>query len=280
VKVVRSNWEVSRTLTIEFTVPETSSVSFFDVYPGAAQYDALHTNQAVDVRYLPRKYLPDVPGAKILWELHALPTARLASMEGVSRLDALMTPNTILGCAALGGIFTLFMLWRITRLRLFAWSAGIGAVPLFGLILMTGFPRATPAPVREVRHGTGCVIQIGRIDKLFSGSRSRGVIAEQPVDVVSVEFVPEGRTEAVVAVDLIDRGSIADLREKSAVALVYEAASPRTAYLEGARRTFPERNFSGVVEEGLICFAVVAAVLAALYYFSRRRQGLLFWPRH
>src|SRR5204863_5732725 len=83
--------------------------------------------------------------------------------------------------------------------------------------------RPTPAPSLDVRRAAGHVKSIGRIDKLFSGSRSRGVLADQPVDVVGVEFVPEGSTEPVVAVDLIDRGSVQGLTEHSAVTLRYEA---------------------------------------------------------
>ena len=62
------------------------------------------------------------------------------------------------------------------------------------------------------------------------------MVADQPVDVVSVEFVPEGRTEPVMAVDLIDRGSVSGLKEKAGVNVDYEAASPRIAYLAGAEQ--------------------------------------------
>ena len=67
-------------------------------------------------------------------------------------------------------------------------------------------------------------------------------IADQPIDVVGVEFIPEGRTEPVVAVDLIDRGSVPGLKEGSTAPIRYESESPRTAYLDGATRTFPSRN--------------------------------------
>jgi hypothetical protein len=275
VKVLYSGWDLSRDITIEFTVPETSSVTFFDVHPDAQQYDSLHTKQTVDVRYLLRKDVPQVPGSRFLLELHALRTASLANMHAVSRLDALRTPSVVLSCEIIAGIITLLALWRITRWRLFAWAAGIGTLPLVALILLQGFPRPTLAPTRGVRQAAGRVKSIGRIDKLFSGSRSRGVIAEQPVDVVSVEFVPEGRVEPVVAVDLIDRGSIRDLKEQSTVTLDYEADSPRTAYIDGATRRFPERNLSGVMTVIVLYLGVTIIMLAAVYWFGRGYKRLV-----
>jgi len=269
VKVVSSSWELARDITIEYTIPETSSAGFFDVHPDAQQYDSLHTGQSVEVRYLPHKDVPAVPGAKILWELHALPTVRLAHFRGVSRLDALMTPLVVLAVEIAGGIIVLLILWRITRWRPFAWAAGIAVVPLVAFILWQGFPRPTPAPSGEVRQASGRVTNIGRIDQLFSGSRSRGVPADQPVDVVSVEFVPEGKAEAVLAVDLIDRGSVPGLKEKATVPVRYQLSSPRTAHIEGATRRFPERNFSGTVVLGVLYLGVAMALLGAVYLLGR-----------
>ena len=275
VRVVYSGWELSRDITIEYTVPETSSVGFFAVHPDAQKYDTLRSKEAVEVRYLPRKDVPEVPGSRFLWELHALPTVRLANIHGVSRLDALRTPRIVLSCEILGGIVALLILWRITHSRLFAWAVGMAVLPLLAIILLQGFPRPTLAPSGEVRHATGRVTGVGRINKLFSGSRSRGVIADQPIDVVSVEFVPEGKTEPVVAVDLIDRGSMPGLKEQSTVTLTYEAASPRTAYIGGATRRFPKLNFSGAVVVSILYFAVAVVMLGAVYLFGRGYNRLV-----
>lgn len=275
VKVRYSSWDLVRDITIEYTIPETSSAGFFDVHPDSQQYDSMRTGQSVEVRYLPRKDVPAVPGAKLLWELHALPTVRLANLRGVSRLDTLvMTPLVVLASEIAGGIILLLILWRITRWRPFGWAAAIGVLPLLAFILMQGFPRPTPEPAGEVRQAVGRVTNIGRIDKLFSGSRSRGLPADQPVDVVSVEFVAEGKAEAVVAVDLIDRGSFPGLKERASVSVRYELSSPRTAYIEGATRRFPERNFSGIIVVGILYLAVAMVMLGAVYLLGRvyRRQ--------
>jgi hypothetical protein len=72
------------------------------------------------------------------------------------------------------------------------------------------------------------------------------VTANQPIQVVAVRFTPEGRTEPVVAVDLIDGGSVSNLHEGVSVPLNYEGLSPRTAYIQESRRNFPSRNIAAL----------------------------------
>jgi hypothetical protein len=47
IRVLYSSWERSCDATIEYTVPESRSTSFFTVHPGTQQYDELHAHQAV-----------------------------------------------------------------------------------------------------------------------------------------------------------------------------------------------------------------------------------------
>jgi len=269
VKVRYSDWELSRDITIQYTIPETSSVGFFTVHPDPEHFDALRMKQPVEVRYLPRKDVPQVPLSKILSDLHALPTARLESVPGMSLIDRLTDTKLLVPCSILSTIAVLLILKRFTRWSPLGWSAGIAGISLIGFLFFQGFPNATPEPVRDVRSAGGLVKAVERIDKLFAGTRSRGVIADQPMDVVGVEFVPQGRTEPVLAVDLIDRGSIPNLRIESAVNVKYEAASPRTAYIEGATRNFPVRNFRGTVVTGILYLAVIIVVLGAIVLLGR-----------
>jgi hypothetical protein len=115
----------------------------------------------------------------------------------------------------------------------------------------------------------GIVKSIDRMDRLFSGAHTKGWDADQPVAVVGVEFVPAGRTEAVLAVDLIDAGSIPGLQEKSAVGIDYEAGHPRTAYLQKASRRFVSRNVAGIVRQGLACLVVLIVFYAVVYFLPR-----------
>jgi hypothetical protein len=111
----------------------------------------------------------------------------------------------------------------------------------------------------------GRVKSVELIKRLFNGTRSRGLDMAQPVQVVGVEFVPAGKTDTVLAVDLIDAGSVRGLKENAQVPVEYEAASPRTAYIGGASRGFVARNLTGLEIEIGLC---VALFIGAAFLFS------------
>ena len=268
VGIVYSDWERSRDATIEYHPPEIGSVSFFDIHPDVPQYDALHTGQAVELRYLLPADVPHVPMARMLREIHALPTVRPVNVREASKLESMFHGWGMMAAKLLGGLAVLFVFWRVIRWPALGWATAIGFVAAMGLFQLEGFPRRTPPPVIEVRRGAGRVTNVGRIDKLFSGAHQRGFVADQPVEVVAVEFVPEGKTEPVVAVDLIDSGSVPGLKEKGAVSVLYEADSPRTARIAGATRDFPERNSKGLVVQGVLCLALAIAMLAIWQWIS------------
>jgi hypothetical protein len=274
VRVQSSGWDVARDITIEYTIPETGGVSFFDALPTAEQYDGFHTHQPVEVRYLLRRDVPKLPLSDILWQIHALPTVRLATTYGISRWNTSLTPAGMRIGKFAAAFGVLLILWRITRSRALGWAAAAALVLGLGILFIQDFPRPTPAPDGTVRRATANVKSIGHIDKLFSGRRSRGIIADQPIDVVGVEFVPQGRTEPVVAVDLIDRGSVPVLKEKSTVTIRYESDSPRTAYVEGATRTFASRNLRGAVVQGALTLAALLCVLAIAHLIGRAFKRL------
>jgi hypothetical protein len=275
VRVHYSNWDPLREVTIEYTIPEINSVSFFNIKPDEQHYDAFHAGQPVEVRYLLHRDVPDLPLTPFLWSIRVLPTVRLKTGPDGGGINHAFTPDVILGVKILGGLAVLFVLWRITRWKPLAWAAGIGIAAGAGLLLLQGFPRPTPAPAVSVRRGVGQVASIQRIDKLFNGSRSRGIVAEQPIDVLAVQFVPDGRTEPVVAVDLIDRGSVAGLKQGSPVPVRYEAASPRTAWIEGATRTFPQRNLHGGVTELALSLGLMVAVLLVVHWIGQKFKRLV-----
>ena len=117
------------------------------------------------------------------------------------------------------------------------------------------------------------MVSVSHIDRLFSGSRSRGVTAGQAVDVVTVEFTPAGRSEPVVAVDVVDRGSPVALHDRSPVNLSYEAMTPRHAQIDGAMRTFPSRNFAELLLQAGLCAGVLIVILVLGAVFGRRKAA-------
>jgi hypothetical protein len=121
----------------------------------------------------------------------------------------------------------------------------------------------------EIRRGSAHVKSLHHIDKILTGKRTHGIEADQPVDVVGLEFIPEGKTEPVVAVDLIDRGSVPGLKEQATIPIQYEARYPRTAYIDGAARTFPEKNLSGAFLQGVLALAVLFGAIAMVHWIGK-----------
>ena len=275
VAVSSSTWEVKREITIEYALPNGAGVSFFGVFPDVAQYDAMRTNQPVEVRSLMRRDVPKLPLSDILWQIHALPTVRLGAVSGNSAWHTVWTPAAVRFGKIAAAIAVLLILWRITRSSVLGWAAVIAAVAAFGFILSDQFPRPNPAPSTGVKRATGRVKSIGHIDALFSGRRTRGVIADQPVDVLGVEFIPDGRTEPRGGGGP-DRPRVRPgLKEGSTVALRYESDRPRTAWVEGATRTFPKRNFNGAIIQAGLSLAVLLGAFLLWQLFGRRWKNLL-----
>ncbi len=275
VTVNSSGWTRVSEVTVQYDLPGGAGVSFFGVRTDPERYDELHIGETVKLHYLRRRDIPNLPGADMLWQMHALPVVRLANQRAFSGLEAIFTRKVIFGCAALAAVVLLLWVWRLARLPRFGWAIGLCAAAGIPALVFYNFPRPTPRPAVEIRQGAGKVKSLGRIDRLLSTNRSPGLLASQPVDVVGIEFVPEGRTESVLAVDLIDRGSSPGLKEKSAVALEYEAASPRTAYLRPATRGFLPRNLAGIAGDGALYLAVLIGFVMAAHFIGRAWTRLL-----
>ena len=272
VSVSYSGWQLHREMTIEHPFPENGGVSFFGVQPDEQQYDSLWTGQPVDVRYLLRRDLPKLPLTDMLWQIHALPIAALQSPR-ISRSSGLRSSGAKLAAGLAGGLLMLVVLWRVTRASTLGWVVAAAVAGGVVWLFIQDFPRATPNPNVAVRHGIARVQSISHIDSLFEGGRTRGFNAAQPIDIVGFAFIPEGRTEAVVAVDLIDRGSLA-IEEGSPAVIEYEANSPRTARLAGAKRTFPLRNLYGAMVQCALSLGLLLSGLAITEWIRRRWRRL------
>ena len=275
VTVHHSAWTRSSEVTIRYDTPELPGVSFFVVRLNPELYDTFHIGERVKLHYLRRRDIPNLPGADLLWQMHALPVVRLAGQRAFSGLETLFTRQGIVVCAAVAALAILLWVWRLARLPWFGWAIGVGLVAGVLALLLYDFPRPTRRPVVEIRQGVGRVKSLDRIDRLLQGNRTRGMPASQPIDVVGIEFVPEGRTESVLAVDLIDAPSGLVLRESSPVGIEYEAASPRTVHLRAATRGFLPRNLAGLVRDGALYLAVWLGGLAIAYWIGRGWTRLL-----
>jgi hypothetical protein len=269
VKMRYSDWTRAAAITVEYSDPETGGVSFFDVPLDSERFDGFRIGQPVPLHYLRARDMPALPLAQAFRGIHLLPTVRLADQRAFSGLTRVLAAKLPLRFQTLAAVVIFLVLWRVARWPGFVWAFGVvffsGALSL----LILDFPRPTPRPAVNVRQASGTVKSIDQIDRLFSGAHTKGWAADQPVAVVGVEFVPAGRTEAVLAVDLIDAGSIPGLQEKSVVGIEYEAGHPRTAYLQNASRRFVSRNVAGIVMQGAACLMVLMVFSAVVYCFRR-----------
>jgi hypothetical protein len=267
-----STWYRSCEVTVEFQGPDESGVSFLKVELPPDRYDGFRKGQEIKLHYLRKQDVPDVPFAKTLREIGLLPRARLAGQRAFSgvAIAAKQTSLPVLG--AFGVSVLLLILWRFSRLPGFPWAVLACVLGVVAIILISEFPVPGTAPVTSVRRGAGKVKSIDRIYRLFSGRRSRGEIASQPVSVVGVEFIPEGRLEPVLAVDLIDEGSL-PLKQGAAVSVDYELTAPRTAYVLGAMRNFPRRNLTGLILVWSFYVALLLGVVFGAHYLG------LAWKR-
>jgi hypothetical protein len=269
VKMQHSGWTRAADITVEYGDPETGGVSFFDVPLDPERFDGFHIGQPVPLHYLRARDTPALPLAQAFRGIHLLPTVRLADQRAFSGLTSALAAKVPLRFQTLAAVVILLVLWRVARWPGFVWAFGIVFFSVATSLFLLDFPRPTPRPAVNVRQASGTVKSIDQIDRLFSGAHTKGLDADQPVAVVGVEFVPAGRTEAVLAVDLIDAGSIPGLKEKSAVGIDYEAGHPRTAYLQNASRHFVSRNIAGIVIQGVACLMVLIVFYAVVYFFHR-----------
>ena len=265
-----SNWYRSCEITVEYEGQDEAGVSFIKVELPPDQYDSFHKGQEVKLHYLRRQDVPNVPFAKTLREIGVLPRARLAGQRMFSDLMLPSNESGLLALESIGVSILFLVLWHLFRLPRFSWAVAACVLGSLTLALIGEFPMPTPTPARDVRRATGRVKSVERIARLFSGRRTKGDRAAQPVSVVGVEFLPEGRSDEVLAVDLIDEGSIPSksLKQGSTLSLDYELASPRIAYLVGATRNFPRRNIGGLVVAWSLAGAVLLGALFGLRFLG------------
>jgi hypothetical protein len=222
-------------------------------------YDSLRKGNAVFVHYIPNLLVqPFIPAT------HLSPCSTMASIS----------VNTPLRYLALAGIALLpiLILWRVFRIRNAVWLLLAWLGLTFAYVVM---PRTEPEPQGPV-PGTATVDRIARIDKLGDERGSdKSIPLLHPYQVVELKFVPPGMDTAVTAVDKVDENSVPGLKEGQSAAIIYDAAHPRVARLQGGTRLFPRQARTTVLWFG-VGFAVLIAIpltVRGLAGMARRRLG-------
>lgn len=258
-------------ITVEYWKPDGSGAGFLDVPLADAEYDASHVGQAVSLHYLRPQDVPQLPMVNVLRQMQLLPTVHLANKSTFSAPALLWTSQDTVIVAVTAAMALLLIVWRLARVPGLQWAVAACVVGGLTALQIADFYRPMPAPTVQLRHAIGHVTSLERVNRLFNGSRRRGFVATQPLQIAAVEFTPEGRADPVMAVDLIDAGSVPGLKEKASVPVVYEGSSPRTAYVQGATRTFAVRNVVGLCQQGAWIAAMVLVFGGLWFLMSRRR---------
>lgn len=259
IRVRYSEWSRWLRLEVRYTPSDTEAPEVAIIPVDMERYDRASVGDAVQVRSMPQ---PDI---RALGEIAA---PRLGDQGPLGQLIARLggAPVTV---AFIGIFLILLAAWRVSRQ---GWLLAPLAALLLGFAMYTVSDPPLPAPPGPQRTTQATVRLVHEVDRLSSGRRSNRSRAFnealQPYDIVALEFVPQGAAGAVVAVDLVDAGSVRGLELGAELPISYSAADPRWARIDGAQRTYFWKNLYG--------YAIIAGVLLLLalgaWAVARRRR--------
>lgn len=234
------------------TNEETNTIASVAVQ--AATYDDLHVGAPVELRYAPNATLRVVGN---------IANTRLMSQPPFGSFFALLG-------TFLPGIVVGIIVWLVLLALWSRWPRWWLGVPIFLVMLVSGLIIGSgwqPAPSGTLVAATGMVREVKRIDRVWGGDTTPAEDAVQPFLIVQVVFVPAGRSDPVVAVDVIDDTGVAALQPAATVALHYSAADPRHGQIDGATRTYYWKNLRSFA---FIALALIALLCGSWYIKVRR----------
>jgi hypothetical protein len=255
IDILSNTWTRRAFVDVRFRAAGEDEPEVVEVAVDLATYDQLHVGEAVQVRYAPNATLRQIPSLTIARLASQLPFASLVARIG----------NYLLG-VLLGIAIWLALLWAWSKWR--HWSLSVAILGLMAgsvLYLGTGWP--SPQPAGALLAGSAQIRGTHEVTQIWEGRRSAGEDAVQPYTIVQLEFVPQGAVDPVVAVDLVDAGSVPALEKGAAVPISYSASEPRWARIDGATRTYYWKNLRSF---GLIALIVVPLLLFG-WWAARRR---------
>lgn len=226
---------------------------------GEIAYDGLKRGSKVALRHQPARWLRRLEP----WA----PATRLSGQDSGDWIRAVVSRDTVRVLVTVLGGIPVFFLWLRGRRRFF-W--------LFLLYLLLGAfywltPVSEAVPTGAVRTARATVRHIHRIERILTTestrSRSSSLPLIRPMELVELEFVPEGRTEPVVAADKITAGSFPGLHQGGGVEVTYQKDRPRIARMRGGTRDYGWTNLATLAMPwvvGLLFFSGGSAVLVAL----------------
>lgn len=128
-----------------------------------------------------------------------------------------------------------------------------------------------PKPAGPWRQTNATVSHVKEVTEYVD--RSGRTVLPWPYYVVELTFVPEGKRDSVIAVDVVDAASVPGLKKGDAKPVLYAADIPRSAHLVGAQpaKTGSNRLYS----IGLILAFAVGSILIIIAFsllFQRMKR--------
>jgi hypothetical protein len=242
-------WSRRLQIDVHYLATDVEEEEVITIAVNAATYDQLRVGAPVQLRYLPNPTVRKIGN---------LATARLDTQPPMGSFIALLgdrVPGLLLG---IGIWLVLLAAWAKLR---YGWLVLVLAISMIGGVIYIGSGWPPPAPPGEMLAGSATVRDTRRIDRVWGGRKTPAEDAVQPFIVMELEFVPAGYTGPVVAVDMVDDGSVPALERGVSVPIHYSAANPRWAQVDNAVRTYYWKNLRTF---GLIGLLIVVLLLFGL----------------
>jgi hypothetical protein len=261
-------------VTVSYFAPGESWSAYQTVTLPLERYDQINRGDVLRMRYLLERDLPDYSLLHSLYRSGLLP---VASVDGrsVFRIWRDLLPQLpvrlICGVTALSLVLWLWYKLKIPGSVFAIATCFVGAL---GAMMFSEIPHPMSPLKGVILPGRATVQNEWTIDKVFASRHSTSAWSlDRPVQYVSLEFVPEGRRESVVAADNIDTGSIPYLKVGQSLAVQYERANPRNARLVAGTRTFWKKNLRGLAITAVIWIILGGLAMLLWGAISRRRAG-------
>lgn len=193
-------------------------------------YDRLCLGEAVQLRYIPHP---------LFEQLHGVGSARLGSQQPMGAFVARLGPFLLGVIIGVGVWLALLFAWSKWK----HWSLALALlISMLGTTIYLGSDWPRPAPAGAQAHAQATVRSVHRIERVWGGRRTASEEAVQPYTIVELGFVPAGRTDPVVAIDMIDADSVPGVEVGATVPVRYSVDEPRWVQIDGAVRTYYWKN--------------------------------------
>ena len=230
------------------------------------EFDRIQKGSPFEVRYL-----SGVPLPLLLVGISGGHLARETLPIHAARMSAWLLPASLI----VGYFLALsFLGWMMSKHKIrAAWWAFFVLLGIGLLYILT--PTLPVTLSGKTAQATATIKDMRVHDRLLDSSKSRGIDASVPYELLVLEFIPAGRHEPVLAGDMIDVSSKPALAVGQQVPIDYEIDHPRHAHIQGATRLYYWRNVEGAIISGFATIALlVGATLAWEFIKLRGKQAL------